>query len=70
MPSYSHSSFMPSHKELGMSITQTVEAYCVKCRSKRNMVEPKAVKMKNGRDAVKGTCPECKTGMYRIGKLK
>lgn len=45
-----------------------VEAYCVKCRGKRSIKDPKEVTLKNGRPAMKGTCPECGTGMFRIGK--
>jgi hypothetical protein len=44
-----------------------LKAYCVKCKAKREMSNPKPVKMKNGRKAVRGSCPKCKTGMYRIG---
>ena len=43
-----------------------MEAYCVKCKSKREMKEAKEVKMKNGRKAMKGRCPTCGTGLYRI----
>ena len=43
--------------------------YCVKCRTKREIVKPEQVTLKNGRPAVKGTCPECGTKMFRIGKL-
>ncbi len=46
-----------------------VEAYCVKCKAKRQMKDPKPNKMANGRDSVKGTCPVCGTGMFRIGKM-
>ena len=42
------------------------EAYCVKCKSKRTMSNAEKVTMKNGRKAMKGTCPVCSTGMYRI----
>jgi len=45
-----------------------MEAYCVKCKAKQEMDNPQAVTMKNGKPATKGTCPVCKTGMYRIGK--
>lgn len=48
----------------GMATT----AYCVKCREKREMTNEQAVKMKNGKDATKGTCPVCGCGMYKIGK--
>lgn len=47
-----------------------VEAYCVKCKAKREMKDPKEVKLKNGKPAMKGTCPKCGTGMFRIGKPK
>jgi hypothetical protein len=42
------------------------EAYCVKCKSKRTMSNGAQITMKNGRKAMKGTCPTCSTGMYRI----
>ena len=47
-----------------------VEAYCVKCKAKREMKDPQDVTMKNGRPAVKGTCPVCGTGMYKIKSTK
>ena len=43
-----------------------MEAYCVKCKAKKQMKDPKQVKMKNGRAAMKGRCPDCGTGLYRI----
>lgn len=42
------------------------EAYCVKCKAKKEMKDVQEVTMKNGRRAAKGTCPDCSTGMYRI----
>ena len=48
-----------------------MEAYCVRCKQKREMSGAKEVTMKNGRNAMKGTCPKCSTGMYSIlGKKK
>jgi hypothetical protein len=44
-----------------------VQAYCVKCRASREMKNPQSVTMKNGRHAMKGVCPVCGTGMYKIG---
>ena len=44
-----------------------VEAYCVKCKAKREMKAPQNSTMKNGKPAVKGTCPVCGTGMFKIG---
>ena len=46
-----------------------VEAYCVKCRAKREVKDPKETKLKNGRPAVKGTCPKWGTNVFRIGKM-
>lgn len=43
-----------------------VEAYCVKCREKREMIEAEEVTMKNGRKAMQGKCPECGTKLFRI----
>ena len=43
-----------------------MEAYCVKCKAKKLMKDAKEVKMKNGRPAMKGRCPDCGTGLYRI----
>ena len=45
-----------------------MEAYCFKCRSKREIRDPKEVKLKNGRPATQGTCPVCSTKVFRIGK--
>jgi len=45
-----------------------VTAYCVKFRAKREIKDPKKIKMKNGRPALKGTCPKCGTKVFRIGK--
>ena len=43
-----------------------MEGYCVKCKTKREISEGNEVTMKNGRKAMKGKCPKCGTGMYRI----
>jgi Zn finger protein HypA/HybF involved in hydrogenase expression len=45
---------------------EEMEAYCVKCKAKREMADAQEVTMKNGRKAMKGKCPVCGTGMYRI----
>ena len=46
-----------------------VQAYCVKCKAKRDVKEPIQTKLKNGRPAIKGTCSKCGTKMSRLGKL-
>lgn len=49
---------------------QAVVGYCVKCKAKQEMKEAKEVTMpaKGGgtRPAMKGTCPVCSTGMFKI----
>ncbi len=43
-----------------------MEAYCLKCRTKREMQNPEQVTMKNGKKAMKGKCSSCGTGMFKI----
>ncbi len=45
-----------------------MQAYCVKCRAKREMKDAKSITMKNGKPATQGVCPTCGTKMFRIGK--
>jgi len=45
-----------------------MKAYCVKCRAKKEMKDPKSITMKNGKPATQGLCPTCGTKMFRIGK--
>jgi hypothetical protein len=42
------------------------KGYCVKCKGKKDMKDEQKVTMKNKRLAVKGKCPDCGTGMYKI----
>ena len=44
------------------------EAYCFKCRAKREIKDPQPTTLKNGRPATQGVCPICGTKMFRIGK--
>ena len=55
-------SFIPNRE------VNTMQAYCMKCRSKKEMKDPKSITMKNGRPATQGICPVCGTKMFRIGK--
>ncbi|MFC1927718.1 DUF5679 domain-containing protein [Chloroflexota bacterium] len=45
-----------------------MQAYCVKCRRKVEIKNPKSIKMKNKRPATQGLCPRCGTKVFRIGK--
>ncbi len=47
-----------------------VQAYCVKCKAKREMKDEKEISMKGKggtkRRAVSGVCPKCGTKMFKI----
>ncbi|HET7147947.1 MAG TPA: DUF5679 domain-containing protein [Candidatus Nitrosopolaris sp.] len=43
------------------------QAYCVKCKAKREMKDEKQVTMKNGQGAISGICTVCGTKMFKIG---
>lgn len=47
-----------------------MEAYCVKCKSKKEMKNATETRMKNGKPAVSGTCETCGTKMFKIGEYK
>ena len=46
-----------------------VMGFCVKEKKKRELKNPKQIKLKSGRPAVKGVCASCGSSMFRIGKL-
>jgi hypothetical protein len=46
----------------------SMQAYCVKCKGKKEMKNAKSITMKNGKPATQGVCPTCGTKMFRIGK--
>ena len=49
---------------------KNMEAYCVKCKAKQEMIDAEEVEMKGKggmkRRAMKGKCPKCGTTMFRI----
>ena len=45
-----------------------MEAYCVKCKQKRLMVDPQPIFTKSGTPATAGTCPVCGTRLVRMGR--
>ena len=47
-------------------LTEKAEAYCVKCREKREMQGVRRVVTKNGRNALEGMCPVCGTKLFRF----
>ncbi len=47
-----------------------MEAYCMKCRTKREIQNPEATFNSAGSPVTRGTCGECGTRLYRIGKTE
>ena len=45
-----------------------VEAYCLRCRSKRSMLEPEEVVMEGGRVRTQGKCSDCGRLISRLGR--
>ena len=43
------------------------KGYCMKCKTKREMVSPKKVTMRNKRKATSGKCAKCGCKMFKIG---
>lgn len=58
-----------SVNQLPDRIKPQVEAYCMKCKQKRGILNPREVTMKNGRIAVQGDCEVCGASLFRMGKL-
>ncbi len=49
-----------------MAETYSGEAYCVKCKAKREFTGEVNTNETNGRRMAKGKCPECNTTVVRI----
>jgi DNA topoisomerase-1 len=47
-----------------------VEAYCVKCKTKREIVDPQAVFTQGGAPATRGVCATCGTTLFRMGRTE
>ena len=45
-----------------------MEAYCVKCKTKREMQDPRPVFTSKGMPATQGFCPVCGTKMFKMGR--
>ncbi len=45
-----------------------MEAYCVKCKTKREIIDPKPVFTQGGTPATRGTCGVCGTTLVRMGR--
>jgi len=42
--------------------------YCLKCKKQTEIKDAQEITMKNGKPATTGTCPECGTKIYKIGR--
>lgn len=58
----------PAYKKGDPTTTETM--YCVKCRTMVVVSGPERVTMKSERPALKGKCPHCGTGTYKIISTK
>ncbi|KAF6245536.1 MULTISPECIES: DUF5679 domain-containing protein [Nitrosopumilus] len=61
---------LDSHSNKVSLNSNSLEAYCVKCRAKRKIKNPEETTMKNGRPAMKGFCSICNCKVFRIVKMK
>ena len=46
----------------------SIVAYCVKCKTKREMQDLQPVYTKGGRPGTRGKCPVCEANMFRMGE--
>jgi hypothetical protein len=60
----------PRHARGRERSVMAAEAYCVKCKTKREIKDAVQITMKNGRPATEGKCPVCGTKMFKIGAAK
>ena len=51
-------------------LLMAIEAYCVKCKAKKEMQDPVEGVTKNGKPITKGKCPDCGNTICRIGAAK
>lgn len=45
-----------------------VTGYCLKDKRNVEIQNPQNITMKNGKPAITGTCPNCGTKIFKIGK--
>ncbi len=61
--------FSPANRRGGISNSSSsiLQAYCVKCKSQREIEDAKQVILKNNRPAMQGHCSVCNTKVFKIG---
>src|SRR5487761_116792 len=50
-----------------VAVPLDVEAYCLKCKTKREIQEPKQVILRNKKSATQGICPVCEAKLCKLG---
>ena len=58
---------LDNSKEKKSQESDSLTAYCVKCKTKRIIKDPEETVMKNGRIAITGNCDICNCKVFRIG---
>jgi hypothetical protein len=58
---------MESQEQGAAPEVQIIYAGCLRCRAKREMRNPKAIVLPNGRHGLEEKCPVCGTRMVRPG---
>ncbi|MDX1616423.1 MAG: type I DNA topoisomerase [Candidatus Promineifilaceae bacterium] len=53
-----------------MNDALNIEGYCLRCKEKRIIENPRPVWAANGSPATRGTCPVCGTNMYKVGRTE
>ncbi len=48
-------------------MSDSLQAYCVKCKTKRDLTNPQPVFTAKGTPGTKGICPVCGTNLFRMG---
>lgn len=48
-------------------MADSLQAYCVRCKTKREISQPEAVYTKTGTPGTRGACPVCGTTLFRMG---
>jgi hypothetical protein len=47
--------------------SESVEAYCVKCKEKREIENPQEIVLNNNKRAISGSCKACSTKVFNLG---
>ena len=51
-------------------MSEPLQAYCVKCKTKREIINAEAVYTKTGTPGTRGKCAVCGTTLFRMGETE